>query len=144
MLFSQPLARAFLGYCSSEGLLTFLMRAAAEDHHTTPTTNERAAQAPYSGIRGVPGARWLARSGLNQGVRDHVLDGLGYARGMATNSLTPRQQQVLDLWLDGKTYKEVAAECGISPETVNPHLKAVRKKLGATGISRDALRAVSA
>lgn len=55
-------------------------------------------------------------------------------------TLTARQQQVLDLWLAGRTYKEVAAELGISPETVNPHLKNIAHKLGAAGISREALK----
>lgn len=55
-------------------------------------------------------------------------------------SLTPRQQQVLDLWLAGTTYKDLAAQLGISPETVNPHLKGIARKLGAGGISREKLR----
>ena len=54
--------------------------------------------------------------------------------------LTARQQEVLDLWLAGTPYKELAARLGISPETVNPHLKAIARKIGATGISRQALR----
>jgi len=57
--------------------------------------------------------------------------------------LTTRQQEVLKLWLEDVPYKELAAALGISPETVNPHLKAIRKKLGATGISRAALRDAS-
>ena len=57
--------------------------------------------------------------------------------------LTSRQQQVLDLWLAGTPYKALAARLGISPETVNPHLKGIANKLGATGISRDALREAS-
>jgi RNA polymerase sigma factor (sigma-70 family) len=56
-------------------------------------------------------------------------------------TLTPRQQEVLDLWLAGTTYRDLATALGISPETVNPHLKQIAKKLGATGISRTALRA---
>jgi DNA-binding CsgD family transcriptional regulator len=56
-------------------------------------------------------------------------------------TLTPRQQEVLDLWLAGTKYKDLAATLGISPETVNPHLKAIAKKLGAGGISRAKLRA---
>jgi DNA-binding CsgD family transcriptional regulator len=56
-------------------------------------------------------------------------------------TLTPRQQEVLDLWLAGTTYRDLAAALGISPETVNPHLKAIAKKLGAAGISRSALKA---
>ena len=59
------------------------------------------------------------------------------------SSLTRRQQEVLGLWLDDVPYKELAERLGISPETVNPHLKAIRKKLGAAGISRAALRDAS-
>jgi DNA-binding CsgD family transcriptional regulator len=58
-----------------------------------------------------------------------------------TATLTPRQKEVLDLWLAGTKYKELAATLGISPETVNPHLKAIAKKVGAAGISRAALKA---
>lgn len=57
--------------------------------------------------------------------------------------LTARQTEVLKLWLEGVPYRELAATLGISPETVNPHLKAIRKKLGATGISRSALQDAS-
>lgn len=54
--------------------------------------------------------------------------------------LTARQRQVLDLWNSGTTYRELADALGISPETVNPHLKAIAKKLGAPGIAREKLR----
>lgn len=57
------------------------------------------------------------------------------------DSLTPRQREITDMFLSGKTYKEVAEHFGISPETVNPTLKAVRAKVGASGISREALKA---
>lgn len=63
---------------------------------------------------------------------------------MTTTALTARQQEVLDLWLSGKTYKEVAAALGISPETVNPHLKGIARKLGITQISREALAEAAA
>jgi DNA-binding CsgD family transcriptional regulator len=56
------------------------------------------------------------------------------------DTLTARQQEVLDLWLGGSTYRELASALGISPETVNPHLKAIARKLGTTKISRAALR----
>lgn len=61
------------------------------------------------------------------------------------DTLTDRQREVLDLWLGGSTQREVAAALGISHQTVNPHLKVIARKLGASGISRDLLRtAVSA
>lgn len=56
------------------------------------------------------------------------------------DTLTPRQKQIVDLFVSGKTYKEVGLECDISSQTVHPTLKAVRKKLGASGISRAALK----
>jgi DNA-binding CsgD family transcriptional regulator len=59
---------------------------------------------------------------------------------MTTTVLTSRQKEVLDLFLSGKTYKEVATTCGISPETVNPHLRNVAKKLRASGIARAELQ----
>jgi DNA-binding CsgD family transcriptional regulator len=44
------------------------------------------------------------------------------------------------LFASGKTYKEVAAECGIAPETVNPMLKAAARNLGLGGrIARSGL-----
>ena len=55
--------------------------------------------------------------------------------------LTKRQREITELFLSGKTYREVAEQFGISPETVNPTLRAVRIKLGADGISREALLA---
>lgn len=55
-------------------------------------------------------------------------------------SLTVRQRQVLELWLEGVTYRELADRLGISPETVNPHLKAIARKLGTRRISRVGLR----
>lgn len=59
---------------------------------------------------------------------------------MTITVLTSRQKEVLDLFLSGQTYKEVAATCGISPETVNPHLRNISRKLGASGIAREELR----
>lgn len=56
------------------------------------------------------------------------------------DTLTDRQRQVLDVWLSGKTQRETASALGISFKTVNPHLKVIARKLGASGIGRDALR----
>lgn len=56
------------------------------------------------------------------------------------NTLTDRQKQIAELYVSGKTYKQVADECGISSGTVHPTLKAVRNKLGADSFSRAALK----
>lgn len=62
--------------------------------------------------------------------------------GMTTTAdrLTPRQREITELFLSGKTYKDVAAQFGIAPSTINPTLKAVRKKVGAAGIGRKHLK----
>ena len=52
--------------------------------------------------------------------------------------LTARQREVLDLFLSGLTYKEVAETCGIQPSTINPHLKTCARKMGMKEISRKA------
>lgn len=43
--------------------------------------------------------------------------------------LTPREQQVLKLFAQGASYKEVANQCGISLHTVRDHVKALYRKL---------------
>lgn len=54
--------------------------------------------------------------------------------------MTDRQKEVLDLWLAGTNYRDLASALGISPGTVNPHLRMIAKKLGAKGIGRAKLR----
>jgi DNA-binding CsgD family transcriptional regulator len=55
--------------------------------------------------------------------------------------LTQRQAQILQMFLDGMTYREIAAALGLSPETINPSLKQSARRLGAPGIGREVLRA---
>ena len=47
-----------------------------------------------------------------------------------TANLTPRENGVVNELLKGLTYKEIAAVLGISPTTVNDHLKNVYYKMG--------------
>ena len=44
-------------------------------------------------------------------------------------SLTPREQQVLDLLITGKTYKEIGEDLGVSIDTVRTHVRKVYGKL---------------
>lgn len=45
------------------------------------------------------------------------------------NALTPREQQVLDLLIAGKLYKEIGVELGVSIDTVRSHVRKVYEKL---------------
>lgn len=45
------------------------------------------------------------------------------------HSLTAREQQVLDLLIDGKAYKEIAHDLGVSIDTVRTHVRKVYDKL---------------
>ncbi len=45
-------------------------------------------------------------------------------------AVTPRQRQVLSLFAQGASYKEIARELDISIKTVEEHLDAVRNKMG--------------
>ncbi len=53
--------------------------------------------------------------------------------------ITPRERDVLDLLLDGLPTKRVATRLDLSLHTVNDHLKAIYRKVGASG--RDELLA---
>ena len=45
-------------------------------------------------------------------------------------SLTKREHEVLELLMDGLTYKEIAEKCFISVQTLNSHIKNIYTKLG--------------
>lgn len=56
---------------------------------------------------------------------------------MDTITLTPRQQQVVELLAQGKTQKQIGEALGINLKTVNSHFDAVHRRLGirtCTGI----------
>lgn len=47
--------------------------------------------------------------------------------------LTPREVQVVEHVNSGLTNQQVAAQLGMSPETVRKHLASVYRKLGTSG-----------
>lgn len=53
--------------------------------------------------------------------------------------LTARQAEVLSSFCAGNTYKEVARDLGLSPQTINPVLKVIARKRGGTKIARRCL-----
>lgn len=44
-------------------------------------------------------------------------------------NLTRREHEILELLIEGLSYKEIAAKCFISPETMNSHIKNIYQKL---------------
>ncbi len=48
-------------------------------------------------------------------------------------TLTPREAQIAELVTHGLTNRQIAAACGISPETVKRHLATIYDKLDMTG-----------
>lgn len=43
-------------------------------------------------------------------------------------ALTARQKQVLDLYITGITYREIATELGVSPHTVRRHIEQIYRR----------------
>ena len=72
-------------------------------------------------------------------VSDFVTSGRVGRPVVATAGLTPREQQVLRRLTDGDSNTEIARGLGIAVHTVERHLSAIYRKLGARGRS-DAVR----
>jgi DNA-binding CsgD family transcriptional regulator/transcriptional regulator with GAF, ATPase, and Fis domain len=56
--------------------------------------------------------------------------------------LTRREQQVLDLLVDGLTNREIALRLVVEPDTIKDHVQSIIKKLGATDRTHAAVIAV--
>ncbi len=71
---------------------------------------------------------------LNGTLANKVLQHFLHKEKTLTNKLdeyklTPRQQEVLKLLYEGKSYKRIAQDCNISVDTLNSHIKAIYPKL---------------
>jgi DNA-binding NarL/FixJ family response regulator len=86
----------------------------------------------------VAGETYLS-PGISEGVIDAALSG----NGMATDPLTARERQVLQLVSEGHTTKEVANVLGISVKTADTHRASIMRKLDiheTAGLVRYAVR----
>ncbi len=55
--------------------------------------------------------------------------------------LTPRQREIVEAYvLEGLTYTETAERFGLSPQSINPTLRLIARKMGETRYARDVLR----
>ena len=82
-------------------------------------------------------------------ARESGLDADGIliaARGVSPNSgpepLTPREIQVIELLVEGLSNKKIAAQLGISDQTVKFHVAAICGKLGAANRTDAVRRAI--
>ena len=78
----------------------------------------RVASAPSAGTDEAPGnGDRVLRAGVRLAVSPR---------------LSPRETHVADLLVRGSTIKSVAADLGISPNTVKSHMRRIHRKLGIT------------
>jgi DNA-binding NarL/FixJ family response regulator len=62
--------------------------------------------------------------------------------GVAQLDLTERERDVLRCLVEGRSYKEVAAQLGISSETVRSHIKGIYRKLQVHSVAAAVSRAI--
>ena len=70
--------------------------------------------------------------GLQNDVRQMVTAGITKSKDECADSLSYREQEVLQMLLNGKTYREIASELFISENTVKFHVKNIYKKYGCS------------
>lgn len=123
---------------------------------TMHTEDPYVARALKAGIRGyvlksqaaedlVQAIREVARGAiyLSPGVSEAVVEAYLTKRDVPADPLTPREHQVLQLIVEGKTTKEVAALLGISVKTAESHRMRIMAKLDVhetAGLVRYAIR----
>jgi DNA-binding CsgD family transcriptional regulator len=76
---------------------------------------------------------------------DQLLGETGRRPGTSVDLLAPltrREQQVLELLVDGLTNREIALRLVVEPDTVKDHVQSIIKKLGATDRTHAAVIAV--
>ncbi|AWW43482.1 response regulator transcription factor [Streptomyces cadmiisoli] len=61
---------------------------------------------------------------------------------LVQHSFTPREREVLVRLCRGETYRSIARDLGISPHTVDTHIRRVRSKAGVTNRSQLVIMAV--
>ncbi|MCC6838013.1 MAG: response regulator transcription factor, partial [Bacteroidia bacterium] len=81
---------------------------------------------------GAPMSPSIARKALNL-LMNSKLDSIKPAgERTADYDLTDREHEVLTLLVDGLEYKEIAADMGVSPNTIRNHISNIYKKLHVT------------
>jgi DNA-binding NarL/FixJ family response regulator len=61
---------------------------------------------------------------------------------MAAPELSPREREVLELIVNGRSNKEIGADLGVAENTVKNHVKVVLEKLGVQDRVQATTRAI--
>jgi two-component system CheB/CheR fusion protein len=77
----------------------------------------------------------VVRRALEVGTHARGEDGACATAFNRLATLTPRERQIVDLTTAGKKTKEIAAETGLAPRTIQHHRAASMRKLGAHSIA---------
>lgn len=73
----------------------------------------------------------LAQPGFCHQACRHLMDGIDNVRPDAAFPLSPREEQVMKLLVEGWLSSQIALHLGISEQTVVSHVSAIKRKLGA-------------
>jgi DNA-binding CsgD family transcriptional regulator len=130
---AEPLLAELSGTTPEDGL-----RAPAL-HAVATATRASTQSLPTATVR-TPAGRWLVLHGGRMGAAPRGQVAIFLQRAHPTlvapvllkaYGLTAREQEVAQLALRGATAQQAAQRLGISPHTVNDHLKAIFEKTGA-------------
>jgi DNA-binding NarL/FixJ family response regulator len=91
-------------------------------------------------IRAVAAGQIYVSAALSRHLVDAYLD---HRKPRGRQKITPRQREVLRLVAEGRSTKEIAADLGLSPRTVDTHRAELMERLGvrdAIGLLREAAR----
>ena len=112
------------------------LAAGAHGYLVKPVLPERLLEAIRE-IRagGVPMSRTIARKVIETFRSREAAEAAGTSAARSPlaspdeESLTPREQQVLELLMEGFSYKEISQRLGISPSTVGTYVQRIYEKL---------------
>ena len=83
----------------------------------------------YQNVGAVSGSRAVAKLLRSHGIRGVRINAPAARPPTGWAALTPTELRVIELISSGHTNRSAAAELGVSPNTVNTHLRAVFRKL---------------
>lgn len=109
---------------SSPDLVGQSIRAGARGYLLKEAASEELAEA----VRAIASGRRYLGAGVGEGVMDWIKGSGGGSDALA--SLTPRERQVLELIVDGRTNAQAASILKLSPRSVETYRGRLMQKLG--------------